>query len=67
MTDSKLLGAITAMIDFQTNGSSTEQKGCSFVDVLELHWRAVPNMFIMRVRIIPTFILYIDIIDKQST
>ena len=44
MTDAKVLRAISAMIHFHTNGSGTAEKDCSFVDVLELRGRVVPNM-----------------------
>ena len=44
MNRTKTLEPMTAMIDFQASGNSTEQKDWSFVDVLELQWRIVPNM-----------------------
>jgi hypothetical protein len=39
MTGSKVLKPISKVNDFQTNGSSLEEKERSSVDVLELLWR----------------------------
>jgi hypothetical protein len=43
MTDSKVLGVMTAISGFQLHGSNSGAKDWSFVDAFELLGRVIPN------------------------